>query len=241
MIPMFTKELKSGDYEISKDVSAKKDIGLCFELGKLFGYDNLERLRAGIESKLYILRAKFDNGKTAYCASRYLMFSVPKEANRLVSISITQTTDLERLVLDLSEMIQSGVSPREYSVLEGKIGVIIVMKERGAMLVEEISKKLGISKENLVIESGMKEGPDILIKTKEGKNVAIGEVKSTIIPERFEDQMNEAINDIRRKYFPDPEYKDIRYGYAIAINYDPREFITSDIIGRIEIKLLENL
>jgi hypothetical protein len=201
-------------------VNVKGKTTICFieKLREKFGQDNVEEIRERIAKGEAALVAYFDKGKSC-CRNKELVFPIPKGSETLERVEVLPTeTLIEQKAADLLS---------DYNkVDEGNIGEFLIKDKYEKVVLEEISKLLGVSEQELKMERPERRGPDYLIKDKKtGEVFVILDVKSTIRLNEFDNlDFNRVIKQLTG-YMEEEEYKSARFALIARDYYDPWEVL----------------
>ncbi|MCX8183064.1 MAG: hypothetical protein N3F08_01390 [Crenarchaeota archaeon] len=206
------------------------------KLFRLLGYDALREFETRIskdvsEDERVVLLVHFDNGKVAYCGNEQFEVHIRQGAKSITSMEIVafkEITGLKRLALRVLE------NPIDTNV-KGLLGEKIIDEKFMDQILDEVSRKSGIPKEEMVIKHRGEKmkgegGPDFVLKRK-GTNeiVTVLEVKYVSDPKDigdFEDRLNEAARQVKG-YLADPEWAS-PYGVTVVIAWPPEQILNDE-------------
>ena len=219
VFPLYTQKLEDRvKYDIGVNVKGKTTICFVEKLREKFGRDNVEEMRERIAKGEAALVAYFDKGKSC-CRNKELVITVPMGSEILERIEVLPTkTLIEQKAADLLSNYNK--------VDEGNIGEFLIKDKYEKVILEEVSKLLGVSEQELKMERPERRGPDYLIKNeKTGEVFVILDAKSTIRLNEFDNlNFNRVIKQLTG-YMEEEEYKSARFVLVARDYYDPWEVL----------------
>jgi len=249
-VPFGHKELKTGIAYDLRDLrlraKAARHTSMCEDLKRIFGYHNIENLKAAVEKCEVALMIGFDNGHCVHCENPKLVFTVPRDVARVESIAVLLRRPPESPTAAISEALRhklnqvsrmierasatsdpqnSGRLKGQLNDLVGDISEELIGQRKKMELLDFVSKTLRVRKENLHIKGPQWPGPDFLVKNRDtNRTVAIVEVKGTLNPRLLGHELAKTWAAVLTD-FSKLEYKNVELGLMVAVQFDPKRIL----------------